>query len=115
MDVPEANQLAALISELILSTQEFVNQTTQLLQNTPYVHLITEQISTLRLRTRKGELIITPEENYTLVVQQTSQKGLTDKSKTLLSAAQEQPTEKTTEGEAGEEGEKAEADVEKQE
>jgi len=60
MDSSRAIQVAALISELIVTTREFINK--------KYIQNSSQELCTLRLRTKKSEIIIAPEENYTLVV-----------------------------------------------
>jgi hypothetical protein len=66
----ESLHQAALLSELTLATQNFLTSSAHLFQSSNQLELFSQdtELITLRLKSRKCEVIVTVDENYTLIV-----------------------------------------------
>ena len=69
MDNADALHYAALLSELTLATQLFLSSSAQLLPSSTFSSSPqSSELQSLRLKSRKHEIIVTADDNYTLIV-----------------------------------------------
>ena len=71
MEHTDSLQYASLLSELTLATQQFLASSQQLFAtsaSSPLAASFSSELVSLRLKSAQHELIVTPDDNYTLVV-----------------------------------------------